>query len=69
MNTNINSNLDIIPQQELLNLLGYKSPESLRTLLKRDETAPKPFKPSGRKVFFVRSEVESWLESKKASRG
>ncbi|WP_392564731.1 hypothetical protein RHO13_04800 [Orbus wheelerorum] len=60
---------NIIPQKELLDLLGYKSPESLRNLLNRDKSAPRPFKPSGRRVFFIRAEVENWLESKKALRG
>lgn len=69
MSTETTSNLSIMPKKEFLTLLGYKSNESLRNLLKRDETAPQPFKPAGRKVFFVREEVENWLESKKATRG
>lgn len=69
MNSNLQSSTGLIPQKELLDLLGYKSAESLRNLLNRDETAPRPLKPSGRRVFFIKEEVENWLESKKATRG
>ncbi|WP_392552718.1 hypothetical protein RHO14_02320 [Orbus wheelerorum] len=69
MNQQSNLSDSIIPQKELMDLLGYKSPESLRNLLNRDKSAPRPFKPSGRRVFFIKNEVENWLESRKAVRG
>lgn len=66
----MNTNQDyLFPQHKLAKKLGM-SVDAFRKVIKNDPTAPSPIKFGTSRqaaVYFLVSEVEAWLESKKAA--